>query len=67
SGVGKSSLINRVFGIDAAQVQNHRPGEADIQREFVSPQNPYFVLHDCEGFEPGDLSNFETVSKFVQQ
>jgi hypothetical protein len=33
----------------------------------VSPQNQYFVLHDSQGFEPGDLSNFETVSKFVQE
>lgn len=33
----------------------------------MSPQNQYFVLHDSQGFEPGDLSNFETVSKFVQE
>ena len=31
----------------------------------MSPQNQYFVLHDSEGFEPEDLSNYETVSKFV--
>ncbi|KAI9432389.1 hypothetical protein H4582DRAFT_2131814 [Lactarius indigo] len=67
SGVGKSSLINRVFGIDAAHVEDNKPGEADIQQEFVSPENQFFVLHDSKGFEPGDLSNFETVRKFVQQ
>jgi hypothetical protein len=33
----------------------------------VSPENQYFVLHDSKGFEPGDLSNFETVREFVQQ
>ena len=33
----------------------------------MSPQNQYFVLHDSEGFEPGDLSNYDTVSKFVQE
>ncbi|KAH9025541.1 hypothetical protein EDB85DRAFT_2277262 [Lactarius pseudohatsudake] len=66
SGVGKSSLINRVFGIEAAHVEDHKPGEADIQREFVSPDNRYVVLHDSKGFEPGDLSNFETVREFVR-
>ncbi|KAH8986813.1 hypothetical protein EDB86DRAFT_2832575 [Lactarius hatsudake] len=67
SGVGKSSLINRVFGIDAAHVEDHKPGEADIQQEFVSPDNRFFVLHDSKGFEPGDLSNFDTVREFIRQ
>ncbi|KAH9012450.1 hypothetical protein EDB84DRAFT_1680696 [Lactarius hengduanensis] len=43
SGVGKSSLINRVFGIDAAHVEDNKPGEADIQQEFVSPDNQFFA------------------------
>ncbi|KAH8977265.1 hypothetical protein EDB92DRAFT_1891264 [Lactarius akahatsu] len=67
SGVGKSSLINRVFGIDAAHVEDNKPGEADIQQEFVSPDNRFFVLHDSKGFEPGDLSNFDTVREFIKQ
>ncbi|KAH9022715.1 hypothetical protein EDB84DRAFT_1678396 [Lactarius hengduanensis] len=67
SGVGKSSLINRVFGIDAAHVEDNKPGEADIQQEFVSPDNQFFVLHDSKGFEPGDLSNFDTVREFIRQ
>ncbi|KAH8998262.1 hypothetical protein EDB86DRAFT_3242877 [Lactarius hatsudake] len=56
--VGKSSLISRVNG--HVSVEHHKPREADIQRELVSPENQYFVLHDSNGFEPGDLSNFET-------
>ncbi|KAH9045191.1 hypothetical protein EDB85DRAFT_2270244 [Lactarius pseudohatsudake] len=67
SGVGKSTLINSIFGIDAAHVEDYKPGKADIQQEFGSAENPYFVLHDSKGFEPGDLTNFETVRKFVQQ
>ncbi|KAH9172534.1 hypothetical protein EDB89DRAFT_888122 [Lactarius sanguifluus] len=67
SGVGKSSLINSVFGINAAYNADYKPGEADIQQEFVSPENQFFVLHDSKGFEPGDLSNFERVRKFIQQ
>ncbi|KAH9076954.1 hypothetical protein EDB83DRAFT_2671669 [Lactarius deliciosus] len=67
SGVGKSTLINSIFGIDAARVEDYKPGEADIQQEFTSPNNQFFVLHDSKGFEPGDLTNFEIVRKFVQQ
>jgi hypothetical protein len=33
----------------------------------VSLENQYFVLHDSQGFEPGDLSNFDTVRGFIQQ
>ncbi|KAH9066175.1 hypothetical protein EDB87DRAFT_1732214 [Lactarius vividus] len=67
SGVGKSSLINCVFGINDASVAHYKPGESDIQQEFESPENPYFVLHDSQGFEPGDLSNFEIVRTFIMQ
>ncbi|KAH9045199.1 hypothetical protein EDB85DRAFT_2270248 [Lactarius pseudohatsudake] len=67
SGVGKSTLINSIFGIDAARVEDYKPGEADIQQEFTSPNNQFFVLHDSKGFEPGDLTNFEIVREFVQQ
>jgi hypothetical protein len=42
-------------------------GDADIEQEFTSPQNSYFVLHDSKGFEPGDVSNFDTVRKFIQE
>ncbi|KAH8988588.1 hypothetical protein EDB92DRAFT_1871368 [Lactarius akahatsu] len=67
SGVGKSTLINSIFGIDAAHVEDYKPGKADIQQEFGSAENPFFVLHDSKGFEPGDLVNFETVCEFIQQ
>ncbi|KIJ94960.1 hypothetical protein K443DRAFT_341282 [Laccaria amethystina LaAM-08-1] len=65
SGVGKSSLINHVFGIDEARVSQFKPGEADIEQEFVSEQNGSFVLHDSKGFEPGDTSAFNTVNEFI--
>ncbi|KAN0138278.1 hypothetical protein V8E53_003741 [Lactarius tabidus] len=29
--------------------------------------NEYFVLHDFQGFEPGDLSNFRIVRKFLEE
>ncbi|KAF8432208.1 hypothetical protein L210DRAFT_3558661, partial [Boletus edulis BED1] len=67
SGVGKSSLINRVFGITEAKVSTYAPGEASIDQEFVSDENKYFVLHDSKGFEPGNNINFELAAKFLQE
>ncbi|KAF8552617.1 hypothetical protein OG21DRAFT_103128 [Imleria badia] len=67
AGVGKSSLINRVFGITEAKVSQYAPGEASIDQEFVSDENKYFVLHDSKGFEPGDNINFELAVRFLRE
>ncbi|KAI9571840.1 hypothetical protein HD554DRAFT_2299923 [Boletus coccyginus] len=67
AGVGKSSLVNRVFGITEAKVSEYKPGEASIDQEFVSDENKYFVLHDSKGFEPGDNTNFEVAVRFLQE
>jgi len=48
-------------------VSHRKPGEADIEREFFSEQNEYFVLHDSKGFEPGDNAAFDTVSQFINK
>ncbi|KAI6008058.1 hypothetical protein EDC04DRAFT_3073276 [Pisolithus marmoratus] len=67
SGVGKSSLINRIFGVESASVAKDRPGEADIEKEFMSSQNDRLILHDSKGFEPGDSGNYETVTSFIKK
>ena len=33
----------------------------------MSLPNNFLVLHDSEGFESGDLSNFRIVREFVEQ
>ena len=40
-------------------------GGADIDREFISPTNVRFVVHDSLGFESGDERNMEVVKDFV--
>jgi len=68
AGVGKSSLINRVFSVKEAVVSDWKPGHADIEQEFTcSAGNQAFLLHDSEGFEPGDTKTFDIVSRFVLQ
>ncbi|KAJ7433602.1 hypothetical protein B0H11DRAFT_2375583 [Mycena galericulata] len=65
SGVGKSSLINHVFGIDMNSVSHQKPGECDINDEITSSQNPLFALHDSMGFEPGQITNFIKAKDFL--
>ncbi|KAI6146373.1 hypothetical protein BKA82DRAFT_4159773 [Pisolithus tinctorius] len=65
SGVGKSTLINRIFGVSTANVEKDKPGEADIEQEFTSPENDRLILHDSKGFEAGDAGNYETVKSFI--
>ena len=36
-----------------------------MRREYVSPRNKHFILHDSNGFEPGDLVNYNLVRDFI--
>ncbi|KAL4077465.1 hypothetical protein J3A83DRAFT_4368789 [Scleroderma citrinum] len=66
SGVGKSSLINRTFGIKDAFAEHDKRGIADIKQELISDQNDRFILHDSKGFEHGDVKNLSVVKEFIQ-
>lgn len=66
TGVGKSSLINRAFGIEEARIFHNRRGEADINRSLSSQRSPQYILHDSPGFEPGENANIACVKEFIQ-
>ncbi|KAG6370104.1 hypothetical protein JVT61DRAFT_12510 [Boletus reticuloceps] len=65
SGVGKSSLLQGVFGVEGIHTSEAERGIADIDTEFISPTNKRFVVHDSLGFESGDEGNMKTVKDFV--
>ncbi|KAG6378076.1 hypothetical protein JVT61DRAFT_13759 [Boletus reticuloceps] len=67
AGCGKSSLLNKVFGIEAAIVSHQVPRSADVEREVTSPQNSRFILHDSQGFLPNSESEFNIVKDFIQE
>ncbi|KAF8549891.1 hypothetical protein OG21DRAFT_1500144 [Imleria badia] len=67
SGVGKSSLIHKVFGVDDVHTSENDRGITDIDREFISSTNERFVVHDSLGFEAGDERNIDKVKEFVRQ
>jgi hypothetical protein len=49
------------------RVSEKVPGQAEINQEFTSNENNLFVLHDSQGFEPGDTLNFEIVREFIEK
>ncbi|KAF8121944.1 hypothetical protein EV363DRAFT_1456966 [Boletus edulis] len=65
SGVGKSSLLEKVFGVEGIHTSETKRGIAEIDREFISSTNERFVVHDSLGFESGDEGNMEIVKDFV--
>ncbi|KAJ7264102.1 hypothetical protein B0H12DRAFT_1230840 [Mycena haematopus] len=68
SGAGKSALINAVFGVEGATPVSHRtPGVHDIDKPFSFPQNDRIIIHDSQGFEPGEEGNIQTVSDFIDR
>ncbi|KAG8994739.1 hypothetical protein FRB94_009677 [Tulasnella sp. JGI-2019a] len=46
TGVGKSTLINRVFNVTTANESSYIPGVSNIEQEITSPKNPGLVVHD---------------------
>ncbi|KAJ8597151.1 hypothetical protein M405DRAFT_836649 [Rhizopogon salebrosus TDB-379] len=70
TGVGKSSLIHRAFGVANAVTwmapSHNQRGICDIETELFSPQNDRFVLHDSKGFEPSEDETYTVVKEFVQ-
>jgi hypothetical protein len=43
------------------------PGHAEIDNEFMSSENNYFILHDSKGFEAGNTQTFNDVDRFIRQ
>ncbi|KAF8872828.1 hypothetical protein BD779DRAFT_1679530 [Infundibulicybe gibba] len=67
TGVGKSSLINAAFDVNLAHVSHDHAGVSSIHQEITSPKNKRFILHDSQGFAPGEVENFNTVKNFILQ
>ncbi|KAG1760973.1 hypothetical protein EDD22DRAFT_45321 [Suillus occidentalis] len=67
TGVGKSSLIKHIFGVEETIASHDMPGDANIDHGFISPLNDRFVLHDSKGFEPGSKASLETVQGFIER
>ncbi|KAG8949336.1 hypothetical protein FRC03_000377 [Tulasnella sp. 419] len=67
SGAGKSSLIENIMKIPEIDVARYRAGDADINMELKSDENPHFVLHDSMGYESGSREHFQVVKDFIEK
>lgn len=69
SGVGKSSLVRHMFNVDPQKIDvaHDRAGDADIELEYESSDNPRFILHDSKGFEAGSSTNWDKVERFLRR
>ncbi|KAL0764341.1 hypothetical protein CaCOL14_013183 [Colletotrichum acutatum] len=70
TGVGKSSLINKVFGVsgckEVTKSSNNVRGEHNVQDEITWPERPDLVIHDSRGFEAAATVELQAVREFLR-
>ncbi|KAL8766023.1 MAG: hypothetical protein Q9194_006392 [Teloschistes cf. exilis] len=71
TGVGKSTLINEVFGVNVGHqvvgASDRKCGQHDVQEGFCHENRPDLIIHDSEGFEAGDGSQVQAIGQFVRE
>ncbi|KAF6835458.1 hypothetical protein CPLU01_04329 [Colletotrichum plurivorum] len=66
TGVGKSTLLNRVFGIAMTQENSNQRGQHNIEEAFESDLHPGIIIHDSEGFQAGNSKEISAFKKFLK-
>ncbi|KAK1759979.1 hypothetical protein QBC47DRAFT_458153, partial [Echria macrotheca] len=66
-GVGKSTLINTVFGAEVTTTSDRERGRHDIRQELTNAQRPDLKVHDSGGFEAGTANQFHDVEGFLRE
>ncbi|KAG7108324.1 hypothetical protein HYQ45_018118 [Verticillium longisporum] len=67
SGVGKSTLLNRIFGMKMTVENEDTRGIHDMEQGFESDQYPGIIIHDSEGFEAGDIKRVQAFEMFLKK
>ncbi|KAM0812828.1 putative DUF2235 domain-containing protein [Seiridium cardinale] len=67
TGVGKSTLLNRVFGGPMTNVSSHERGTHDIENGFRDANHPGIIIHDSEGFQAGGTQEVKAFTKFLEK
>ncbi|KAI6146392.1 hypothetical protein BKA82DRAFT_994162 [Pisolithus tinctorius] len=67
TGVGKSTLINRIFGSELAHVAKDGSGQAAIAEELVLQENDSSILHIRRDHGPAEGSNSNVVMSFIEE
>ncbi|KAK5118354.1 hypothetical protein LTR62_002867 [Meristemomyces frigidus] len=66
TGVGKSTLINKVFGVDVTQSSDRSRGIHDVRQEIRFEGRPDLIVHDSGGFEAGADEEFLAIEAFLK-
>ncbi|KZL82982.1 peptidoglycan binding domain protein [Colletotrichum incanum] len=67
TGVGKSTLLNKVFGFPMTQENSDQRGEHNIEDGFESDHHPGIIIHDSEGFQAGNKKEVAVFKKFLKK
>ncbi|KAG9527209.1 hypothetical protein KCU93_g5369, partial [Aureobasidium melanogenum] len=67
TGVGKSTLINRVFGVPMTIESHMKQGDHNINESFESEHHPGIIIHDSRGFQAGDNRELEQFRDFIKK
>ncbi|KAF8351788.1 hypothetical protein F5887DRAFT_2985 [Amanita rubescens] len=62
TGTGRSSLIHAAFNTPLASA-----GIADVNEEIKSTNNKDLILHDSQGYEPGNVEKFQILEEFITE
>ncbi|KAI0422110.1 hypothetical protein F5X98DRAFT_326877 [Xylaria grammica] len=67
AGVGKSTLINKVFGSIVTEESSADHGIHDVDEGFEMDTLPGLIVHDSRGFQSGATEEIELLEKFVKK
>ncbi|KAK2035957.1 hypothetical protein LZ31DRAFT_636809 [Colletotrichum somersetense] len=67
TGVGKSTLLNKVFGFAMTQENSDQRGQHNIEDGFESDHHPGIIIHDSEGFQAGNKKEIAVFKKFLKK
>ncbi|RMZ79504.1 hypothetical protein DV737_g3360, partial [Chaetothyriales sp. CBS 132003] len=67
TGVGKSTLINKVFGVEMTEESDsYAQGVHDINQAFESVNHPGLLIHDSRGWQAGSDKELDLIAKFLR-
>ncbi|KAK0941013.1 hypothetical protein LTR29_007431 [Friedmanniomyces endolithicus] len=67
TGVGKSTLINKVFGVKVTESSDRTRGIHDVREEITFDGRPDLVVHDSGGFEAGADEEYVAIEAFLKE
>lgn len=67
TGVGKSTLINKIFGVEVTQSSDRTRGIHDVRQAITFDGRPDLIVHDSGGFEAGAETEFQAIEEFLKE